>query len=239
MPLFRRRPKPDPATPPAEPTATPATPPRVLFLDDNPARAEVFLAANPHAVWVQTVAECLAHLEQPWDEVHLDHDLGGEQFVDPHRDDCGMEVVRWICLHDRPHLAPARFLVHSHNPAAAAMMGMQMALSGFRVEVRPFGAEVTADVETEPGADTDPDEPVEPRPSLRSAFGSLLRRVFRRGPGGVRTEFGYGYTATRFIPEGDDDPPPDRLDFDWLSAPKPAKPARGGDESPPTGETDR
>ena len=35
-------------------------------------------AENPEAVWVQTADDCIARLEEGWDEVHLDHDLGGE-----------------------------------------------------------------------------------------------------------------------------------------------------------------
>ena len=56
--------------------------PLILFLDDAPDRAAVFLAGHPVAVWVQTVDQCIELLEQPWDEVHLDHDLGGEVLVD-------------------------------------------------------------------------------------------------------------------------------------------------------------
>ena len=48
------------------------------------------------AIWVQTVAECLNCLEEPWDEIHLDHDLGGERRVEFEREDCGMAVIRWI-----------------------------------------------------------------------------------------------------------------------------------------------
>jgi hypothetical protein len=113
---------------------------KVLFLDDDPIRAAIFLAETPEAVWVETVAECLALLEQPWDEVHLDHDLGGEHFVDVGREDCGMEVVRWLCLEPRPHLERTRFFVHSHNPAAASLMVWQIFAAGFEVEGRPFGA---------------------------------------------------------------------------------------------------
>jgi len=116
------------------------SPRRVLFLDDDPARAEVFLAENPHAVWVQTVADCVARLGEEWDEIHLDHDLGGEHFVDDARADCGMEVVRWLCLESRPHLRRTQFLVHSHNPLAATMMAMELMTAGYLVELRPFGA---------------------------------------------------------------------------------------------------
>ena len=59
--------------------------PRILFLDDAPDRAAAFRAAHPGAMWVQTVEQCLEQLEQPWDEVHLDHDLGGQVLVDSER----------------------------------------------------------------------------------------------------------------------------------------------------------
>src|ERR1700730_15634727 len=72
-------------------------PNKVLFLDDDPARGAVFLAEHPDAVWVTTAEECIAYLAEPWHEVHLDHDLGGEAFVDCERNDSGMAVVRWLC----------------------------------------------------------------------------------------------------------------------------------------------
>ncbi len=118
----------------------PGRPRRLLFLDDDPARAEIFLAENPEAVWVQTAQECLTRLAEPWDEVHLDHDLGGEHYVDLSREDCGMEVVRWLCLEPRPHLERTQFYIHSHNAGAASAMVMQMYVSGYKVEGRPFGA---------------------------------------------------------------------------------------------------
>jgi len=114
---------------------------RRLFLDDDPARAEAFLAEHPDAVWVQTAAECVASLAEAWDEVHLDHDLGGEHYVDPDRDDCGMEVVRWLAKEPRPHLRRARFVVHSHNMVAACIMAIEIRALGYRVEARPFGLE--------------------------------------------------------------------------------------------------
>jgi hypothetical protein len=190
--LFSRRtakPAPDP---------TPAGPPRTLFLDDDPARAEIFLGMNPTAVWVQTAAECIARLEEPWSEVHLDHDLGGEIYVDQSRDDCGMEVVRWLSLHPRPHLKQTRFFIHSHNPGAATMMAMQMMFNGYRVEVRPFGAPPEAAM---PPPEAFP-EPDLPRVSLLSALRYWLIGIFRRSPRG-----GPGGDAfTRF--RGPTDPPP-------------------------------
>ena len=74
--------------------------------------------------------ECVARLAEPWDEVHLDHDLGGEVYVDVGRDDCGMEVVRWLAREPRRHLRKARFTVHSHNMAAAFEMTLPPPVPG-------------------------------------------------------------------------------------------------------------
>ena len=117
-------------------------PRRRLFLDDDPARAAAFLREHPDATWVQTVPECVEKLAEAWDEVHLDHDLGGEVYVDPDREDCGMEVVRWLAREPRKHLRRARFTVHSHNMVAACLMAFQGLRDhvGYRVEAKPFGA---------------------------------------------------------------------------------------------------
>jgi len=143
---------------------------RILFLDDDPRRAEIFLADSPEAVWVQTVGECLARLAEHWDEVHLDHDLGGEHFVAVDREDCGMEVVRWLCLEARPHLRETRFFIHSHNAAAASVMTLQMCGAGYQVELRPFGRPSQESYNSSISMDSDP-----PR-----GFRALLLRVLRR-----------------------------------------------------------
>ena len=83
---------------------------RVLFLDDDPRRAETFLAEHPQAVWVETVVNCVERLRESWDEVHLDHDLGGQQHVDVDAVDCGMEVIRWMCKEPRDHLRSTQIL---------------------------------------------------------------------------------------------------------------------------------
>ncbi len=119
--------------------ASPASPPRRLFLDDDPERAAVFLVEYPDAVWVETVKACIERLGETWDEVHLDHDLGGEQYVDLTRNDCGMAVVRWLEAEPRLHLRVTRFVVHSHNAVAAYLMTLQMRSLGLRVETSPFG----------------------------------------------------------------------------------------------------
>ncbi len=122
-------------------SSEPALPPvcRILFLDDDPERAAAFLGRHPQAVWVQTVEECVSRLVERWDEVHLDHDLGGKMFVDSREQDCGMEVIRWLCKDVHEHLRVTRFLVHTHNSLAGLLMVLQMRASGYQAEFCPFG----------------------------------------------------------------------------------------------------
>ena len=147
-----------------QPERPPTT--RRLFLDDDPLRSEAFLAVYPDAVCVETAEACIARLAEAWDEVHLDHDLGGEVHVDPTRTDCGMEVVRWLSLTPRPHLRTAKFSIHTHNGMAAMMMSLQLKAAGYRVVVGPF--------------DGGGWKPVVPRASLWARVSSWVRR----GPGG-------------------------------------------------------
>ena len=132
--------------PPSSPTT------RLLFLDDAPDRAAVFLAGHPGAVWVQTAVQCLELLEIPWDEVHLDHDLGGEVLVDHERPDCGMAIVRWLCEEPRPHLRDTRFIIHTHNPNAACMMVLHLQVMGFQVQASPFGVVTPTGPGANPGS---------------------------------------------------------------------------------------
>lgn len=201
--------------------------PRVLFLDDNPERARIFLDEVPHAVWVETAAACIARLAEPWDEVHLDHDLGGELFVDMARDDCGMAVVRWLCRERRPHLKAARFFIHSHNAMAAATMGLQLSAVGYLTELRPFGA---------PPLPPLPEDEPAPAPVaagsalsrfLRRCRAALLRRPVPAGsdrsgiePSGAATppeELDLSWTKLTYrrAPGSTDTPPSDALDLSW------------------------
>lgn len=147
------------------PAASPTQGRRVLFLDDDIRRAEVFLALRPEAVWVETAQACIDRLAEPWDEVHLDHDLGGERYVDVNRDDCGMEVVRWLCARPRPHLAGARFFIHSHHLAAASLMVQCLLRADYAAEFRPFGFDMVDLLAFEEMADLKPSraEPAAPR----------------------------------------------------------------------------
>jgi hypothetical protein len=144
-----------------------------LFLDDDPARAQAFLSENPQAVWVQTVDDCLDCLLEPWDEVHLDHDLGGRTFVDTTDTDCGMEVIRWLCKEQRAHLKKTYFFVHTHNSVAGLLMVLQMTDCGYRAEFRPFGLDLAQAL-----AQNEPKPMAAAAPSAK--WSRFVRRAFDR-----------------------------------------------------------
>ncbi len=108
----------------------------ILFLDDDPARHLLFLRHHPDAVTVATVEEAIVALTQaPYDQVHLDHDLGGTIYADSRRTDTGMEVVRWIVA-NRPSIGEV--IVHTLNARAAEGMISALRSAGYRSTYRPF-----------------------------------------------------------------------------------------------------
>lgn len=111
---------------------------RVLFLDCNEDRAEKIRQAAPEMVWVQTAKECIEHLSQEWDVVRLDHDLGGEVFVDSQRSDCGMEVARYLAANKPEHLKETLFIVHAPYERAGIAMTEIIESAGYDAMYRPF-----------------------------------------------------------------------------------------------------
>jgi hypothetical protein len=109
---------------------------KILFLDDAEIRRLQFLKDHPEAVVVATADQCIERLKQgPWDLVSLDHDLAGEIFVDTSRDDCGMEVVRWMGQH-RPQVQ--QVIVHTLNFKAAEKMLELLSLAGYDARHEPW-----------------------------------------------------------------------------------------------------
>ena len=112
---------------------------RILFLDDARLRHDAFeLTHGGHeVVHVYTAAEAVAALAgpAPFDQVHLDHDLVEEHYLElsgglrdtpapgdpPFDPGTGTDVVRLIVGMEAPR-RPARVVVHTHNTAGAAMV---------------------------------------------------------------------------------------------------------------------
>ena len=110
----------------------------ILFLDDCQLRTRHFQSSIPSATLTQTAAGCIDELKNgPWDIVFLDHDLGGEIYVESERDDCGMEVVRWIVA-NKPKIG--KIIVHTHNTKAGNAMEEALLNAGYDVEYKKFGS---------------------------------------------------------------------------------------------------
>lgn len=112
-----------------------ATKPRMLFLDDRAKRVESArrqFGEKWDLTIVSNVKECLRKMsEEDWDEVHLDHDLNGEDFQDPDEPTAGMAVVRYLekCGWPANKKKPI-FRVHSSNVFAAWAMVKRLQVIG-------------------------------------------------------------------------------------------------------------
>lgn len=120
---------------------------KVLFLDDNKNRRAIFERTFSQGITVETAKtakECIDKIYHGWDVVFLDHDLGGEEYVDSSVKNCGMEVVRHleeISAFTEP-MVPLpeidKIIVHSLNDPAAENMAERLSRLGYNVERIPF-----------------------------------------------------------------------------------------------------
>lgn len=110
---------------------------KILFLDDAEYRIEAFSKKVPTAKIVETAKDVIDILSSgvELEYLFLDHDLGGEQYVDSDREDCGMEVVRWM-MENKVDVGTV--IVHSHNIVAAEKMRLGLEESGYNVQSIQF-----------------------------------------------------------------------------------------------------
>jgi hypothetical protein len=111
-------------------------------LEDNPDRLARFREMFPNATLVTTADKCIEAIQtRQFTICFLDHDLGGEVYVDTQREDCGMEVVRFLeKLEVRGNFASTLMVhVHSHNTPAAEAMVRGLERAGYKAFRTPFG----------------------------------------------------------------------------------------------------
>jgi len=108
---------------------------QILILEDNPERVKAFRQKfiGSTVVIVDTVTDCIEQLqEKQWDELWLDHDLGGKEMVESGVG-TGYAVAQWLELN--PHFKPPRIWVHSLNKS-----GVQNILAALpEAKAYPFG----------------------------------------------------------------------------------------------------
>ena len=98
---------------------------KILILDDDKVRHIFFKRNFGHhqLTHVETASEAIKALtDDTFDAVFLDHDLGGETFVDSFGTtlNTGYSVAKWISEH--PEKAPKEIYIHSLNPVGAENM---------------------------------------------------------------------------------------------------------------------
>jgi hypothetical protein len=114
----------------------------ILFLDDSERRHQEFQKIQ-YSFWAcRTAEETIDRLKGSidyWDVVLLDHDLGGAVYVNSGREDCGMEVVRYI-VENTPLIGIV--VIHSWNIPAAQRMKHELQQAGYVVVQEPFSKEL-------------------------------------------------------------------------------------------------
>jgi hypothetical protein len=119
----------------------------IMFLDDDPHRAALMFNRmneqdRSRTFWVKTAQEAIDMLRdyrERLEYVFLDHDLGGETHVYSGREDCGMEVIRYL-EHQNPTDFDCTFIIHSWNIDAAIKMTERLVAKGYTATQQPFGS---------------------------------------------------------------------------------------------------
>lgn len=99
---------------------------RALVLEDSQERIEEFFQRFIEKEWdadiVETAAKCIDKLKTvEYDIVFLDHDLGGEVYVNVSEKNTGSEVARF--WNDDENInKEALVVIHSYNPTGAEYM---------------------------------------------------------------------------------------------------------------------
>ena len=120
----------------------------IVFVEGDPARAALqFHRMTPReqerTFWVRTVTDAidmLLNYRERLDIVSLEYDLNDLGYNHPSREDCGMEVVRWLERRCSDSYSHVRFVIHTWNSAAGEKMTRRLRDKGYRVVRAPFGA---------------------------------------------------------------------------------------------------
>lgn len=107
-----------------------------LIMDDDLERHKKFHMwldePGIQLTFVETAIEAIAKLSsEMFHCVFLDHDLGGETYVDSSREDCGMEVIRQLNAGTIAQDKRCLFVVHTMNIEAGREMVLKLKDRGY------------------------------------------------------------------------------------------------------------
>ena len=126
--------------------------PIILFVDDDPLRAARMYewqteAERNRTIWVKNVKEALRVLKDYTsriEQMHLDHDLDGQNPLPSNNCLAGMELVRFFENLPKGKLITylgIRITLHDHNRYASLEQLKRLQRLGFKVKYIPFGLE--------------------------------------------------------------------------------------------------
>ena len=112
---------------------------KILFLDDQKSRHRIFRRRFKHhdlfMAFTSDEAKELLRKHSPFDEVFLDHDLGG--YYLPSDETSGYEVAKYITSMGK-EAQPKHVTVHSWNEQGAIKMVQALSEAGIDVVYEPF-----------------------------------------------------------------------------------------------------
>lgn len=119
----------------------------IVFLEDDCNRAALKFQRmskkdQERTFWVRTVKEAIEILRdyrERLDIVYLDYDLTGEGYDNTSREDCGMEVVRWLEVQQVSDYLHVDFIIHTWNIPAGKKMVSRLTAKGYNAIQKPFG----------------------------------------------------------------------------------------------------
>ncbi len=118
----------------------------IVFVEGDPQRAALqFQRMTPadqnRTFWVKTVPEAidmLTNYRERLDIFSMAYNLNGEEYNHPSREDCGLEIVRFLEKAEPEMYAQVRFVIHSWSSAGVKMTA-RLRKKGYRVICAPFG----------------------------------------------------------------------------------------------------
>jgi hypothetical protein len=118
----------------------------ILFLDARPERAAILYQRmnsedQSRTFWTSTVDGAICVLRDYKDRVdlfYLEYAMEGDDFIHPSREDCGLEVVRWLEKQD-PTEYICKIIVTTWNMKMGKKMATRLLVAGYTVEYIPFG----------------------------------------------------------------------------------------------------
>ena len=120
----------------------------IVFVEGDPQRAALqFQRMTPadqnRTFWVKSVPEAIDMLKnyrERLDIVSMGYNLNGEEYNHPSREDCGLEIVRFLEKKKPETYAHVRFIVHSWAFLSGAKMANRLRAHGYNVLSKPFGS---------------------------------------------------------------------------------------------------